>query len=122
MKVDGIRHKYSWGVIDDNGMSDAERDEGFLHMARAVVAECLGVRHAPQHAARRFVPLIFLRLRLTKQDHDSHEVWKPGPVLPSIVLMPPTRNPSNLQSGDVLLDDDALIREMPLLLAAIRAR
>jgi len=34
-KVDGIRHKYSWGVIDDNGM-----------------------------------------LRLTKQDHDSHEVWK----------------------------------------------
>ena len=36
--------------------------------------------------------------------------------------MPPTRNPSNLQSGDVLLDDDALIREMPLLLAAIRAR
>ncbi|CAE7456032.1 Bco2, partial [Symbiodinium sp. CCMP2456] len=34
-KVDGIRHKYSWGVIDDNGM-----------------------------------------LRLTKQDHDSKEVWK----------------------------------------------
>lgn len=34
-KVDGIRHKYSWGVIDDNGM-----------------------------------------LRLTKQDHDSQEVWK----------------------------------------------
>jgi len=34
-KVDGIRHKFSWGVIDDNGM-----------------------------------------LRLTKQDHDTHQVWK----------------------------------------------
>jgi len=34
-KVDGVRHRYSWGVIDDNGM-----------------------------------------LRLTKQDHDTHEVRK----------------------------------------------
>jgi carotenoid cleavage dioxygenase-like enzyme len=34
-KVDGVRHRYSWGVIDDNGM-----------------------------------------LRLTKQDHDTHEILK----------------------------------------------
>ena len=80
------------------------------------------MRHRMPH--RRFVPLIFLRLRLTKQDHDSQEVWKPGPVLPSTTLIPqrPVIKSSNLRCGDVLLENDSLIGEMPLLLAAIRAR